>query len=80
MLNKNVVDSIADKAKLIVCGYAFLQREDGFVSILNLNHPDCAMVINWDCDVIETNMDPIEQQIVLGICRKNLQFMEVENA
>ena len=63
-----------------MCGYAFLQREDGFVSILNLNHPDCAMVINKNCDVIETNMDPIEQQIVLEICRKNLQFMEVEYA
>jgi hypothetical protein len=28
MLNKNVVDSIADKAKLIVlCGYAFLHYQ-----------------------------------------------------
>lgn len=80
MPNKNIVDSVADQAKLIVCGYAFLEREDGFISILNLNHPDCAMVINRSCDIIETNMDPIEQQIVLKLCRKNLQFLEVENA
>lgn len=80
MPDKSIVDSVADQAKLIVCGYAFLQREDGFISILNLNHPDCAMVINRDCEIIETNMDPIEQQIVLKLCRKNLQFMEVENA
>ncbi len=67
---------IADEAKMIVCGYAFSFREDGLISILNLNHPDCAMVINKDSEIIETNMDPIEQHIVLELCRKNLQFME----
>ncbi len=80
MLDKDAVVDIADKAKMIVSGYAFSLREDGFVSILNLNHPDCAMVINRNCEVIETNMDPIEQHIVLEISRKNLQFLEVENA
>ncbi len=38
--------SIADNAKIIVNGYAFTEREDGFISILNLYHPDCAMVVN----------------------------------
>lgn len=31
---------IADNANFIVCGYAFSRQEDGFISILNLNHPD----------------------------------------
>lgn len=80
MLDKDTITSIADKAPLIVNGYAYTPREDGFISILNLNHPDCAMVINKDCDVIETNMDPIEQQIVRSLSRKNLQFLEAKDA
>ena len=67
---------IAENAKFVVSGYAFTAMENGLVSILNLNHPDCAMVISRDCQIIETNMDPIEQQIVLALCRKNMQFME----
>ena len=75
MSEKEVLE-VADKAKLIVNGYAFSKLADGLVSILNLNHPDCAMVVRRDGEIIETNMDPIEQQIVLELCRKNLQFME----
>ena len=61
------VREIADKAKLIVNGYAFSELEDGLISILNLNHPDCAMVVRRDGEIIETNMDPIEQKIVLEL-------------
>lgn len=68
--------TIAENANIIVNGYAFTERNDGFVSILNLYHPDCAMVVNKTGEIIETNMDPIEQQIVLDLCKKNLQFME----
>lgn len=67
---------VAENARFIVSGYAFSKRENGFISILNLRHPDCAMVVNENSEIIETNMDPIEQQIVLGLCRKKLQFME----
>ena len=70
------IKQIADSAEIIVNGYAFTSRADGFISILNLNHPDCAMVVNTDCEIIETNMDEIEQYIVLELCKKNLQFME----
>ena len=70
------LQKIAENAKIIVNGYAFSKRDDGFISILNLDHPDCAMVVNRDGEIIETNMDPIEQRIVLELCRKNLQFME----
>lgn len=69
MPEKEVLE-VADRAKMIVNGYAFSELEDGMVSILNLNHPDCAMVVKRDGEVIETNMDPIEQQIVLELCRK----------
>lgn len=68
--------SVAENARFIVKGYAFSEREDGLISILNLEHPDCAMVVNRTGEIIETNMDQIEQQIVLELCRRNLQFME----
>lgn len=68
--------SVAEKARFIVKGYAFSEREDGLISILNLEHPDCAMVVDRTGEIIETNMDQIEQQIVLELCRRNLQFME----
>ena len=32
--------SIAEEANVIVNGYALTLREDGFISILNLYHPD----------------------------------------
>ena len=79
-MSEKEVEIIADNAKFVVSGYAFTRRDDGFISILNLNHPDCAMVVNNDNEIIETNMDPIEQHIGLDICRRNLQFMEEEDA
>ena len=75
MPEKEVLE-VADRAKMRVDGYAFSELEDGMIRIRNLKHPDCAMVVKRDGEVIETNMDPIEQQIVLELCRKNLQFME----
>ena len=74
------VQKIAEKAKIIVNGYAFSERDDGFISILNLDHPDCAMVINKDLEIIETNMDEIEQGIVLSLAKRNLSFLEEDNA
>lgn len=71
------IQAIADTARFIVNGYAFSRRDDGFISILNLEHPDCAMVVNGDGEIIETNMDQIEQRIVTDLCQRNLQFMEV---
>ena len=70
------VRRIADNAKLIVNGYAFNDDERGFVSILNLEHPECAMVVSKSGEIIETNMDQIEQKLVLDLCKRNLQFME----
>ena len=68
---------IADNAKFIVNGYAFTEREDGLVSILNLDHSECAMVVNKEGEIIETTMDPIEKKIVLDLCQRNPPFMEL---
>ena len=79
-MSEKELEKIAEKAKIIVNGYAFSKREDGFISILNLEHPDCAIVINSDFEIIETNMDEIEQRIVLALAKKNLKFLGEENA
>ena len=71
---------IAENAKIIVNGYAFSKRDDGFISILNLDHPDCAMVINNEFEIIETNMDEIEQGVVLSLAKRNSAFLEDDNA
>lgn len=75
-MKQTEIDKIAEQANFIVSGYSFTKRNDGLISILNLNQPDCAMVVNKDGEIIETNMDQIEQKIVLELCRRNLQFME----
>ncbi|MBR0392583.1 MAG: hypothetical protein IJK38_09705 [Oscillospiraceae bacterium] len=75
-LSEQEVQRIAEEAAIIVCGYAFTARADGLINILNLYHPDCTMVVNKEAEVIETSMDPIGQQIVLKLCRKNLKFMD----
>ena len=74
------LQKIAENAKIIVNGYAFSKRDDGFISILNLDHPDCAMVISKELEIIETNMDEIEQGIVLSLAKRNLAFLEDDNA
>lgn len=76
-LSEQEVLRAAEDAKLIVCGYAFTALEDGLVRILDLKHPDCFMIVNSEAEIFETNMAPIEQRIVLELCRRNLQFMDV---
>ncbi len=66
---------IADDAQLIVRGYAFTLRDDGLVDILDLHHPDSAMVVTLDGELIETNMDPLEQTLVTDLCRRNLPLL-----
>ena len=61
------IQKIVEEAKMIVNGYAFIKKENGMISILNLEHPDCAIVITSEGDLVETNMDEIEQALVMDI-------------
>lgn len=76
-MRKEKVKEIADNADMIVSGYAFRKKADGSISILNLFHPDCAMIISPDGELLATNMDDIEENIVHDICTRNLQFLDV---
>ena len=69
------IREIADKADMIIRGYAFT-REDALIRILNLNDRESSMVITSDGIMVETNMDEIEQALVLDIWQKDSKYME----
>lgn len=73
------IKEIADRADMIVSGYAFT-RENGQIRILNLNNTEKALVISESGKVLETTMDDIELQIVLDYWENDREFMEDENA
>lgn len=68
------IKDIADKADMIINGYAFT-RDGEYIRILNLEHANHAAVI-FNNRIIETNMDDIEARIVLDYYNNNKQFME----
>ena len=69
------VQQVADAADMIVNGYAFSRCPEGF-RVLNLNHPDRAVVFSPAAEVLETSMDDIEIQIVRGYLEKNRALLE----
>ena len=70
---------IATNADMIVNGYAFTRKDMGY-SVLNLADPYRAMVISIDGKMLETNMEPIEQALVLRYYEKNRILLEDTNA
>ncbi len=72
------VREIADKANMIINGYAFT-NENGWVRVLNLNCPNHAAVI-YNEKIVETNMDDIENAIIFGYYEDNRKFMEEPDA
>ena len=68
------IKDIADKADMIINGYAFT-RDGEYIRILNLEHVNHAAVI-FNNRIVETNMDDIEARIVLDYYSNNKQFME----
>ena len=70
---------VASNADMIVNGYAFTKKDGGY-SVLNLANPDKAMVISTSGKMLETNMEPIEQTLVLSYYEKNRVLLEDDNA
>ena len=68
------IKDVADKADMIINGYAFTKEKE-YVRVLNLKCVNHASVI-YKNKIIETNMDDIEMQIVLDYYENNKQFME----
>ena len=74
-LNSAKLKIIADKADIIINGYAFT-KGDGDIRVLNLNSPDKAVVFSEDGDVLETTMDDIELSIASRYLQQGLKYME----
>ena len=70
---------IADRSEMIVGGYAF-SKTGNAIRVLNLNNPTKAMVLSLTGVMLETNMDPIEQTLVLKHWERNACFMEDADA
>lgn len=68
------IRNVADNADMIVNGYAFTKDND-WIRVLNLNCPNHAAVIYGE-KIVETNMDDIENEIVMEYYKKNKIFME----
>lgn len=65
---------IADRADMIINGYAFT-KENELIRIINLNNMDKSLVVNDTGKVLETSMDDIEVHIVKGYLDNNREFI-----
>ena len=72
---EEMLREIADKADMIIRGYAFT-REDEWIRVFNLNDRESSLVMLPDGTMLETNMDEIEQALVMDIWGKNAKYME----
>lgn len=65
---------IAERADMIVNGYAFT-KEENVVRVLHLESPHNAAVLSEDGSVIETNMDDIELALIGKYYERNRKFL-----
>jgi hypothetical protein len=76
MTNTLDIDKIVENATMIVCGYAFSKMNDGNIRIISIEPPYHASIIQPDGEILETNMDDIEIEIVNDYWKRNKKFME----
>ncbi len=69
------IKTVADRADVIVGGYAFT-RDGERILVLNLNNPTKAAVFASDGQVLETSMDDIELSIAGRLLEQNRKYME----
>ncbi|MBQ7159711.1 MAG: hypothetical protein IJS09_09890 [Treponema sp.] len=75
----NRIDELADKAEVIISGYAFLRNNDT-ITALNLNKDESVAVFSSADELIETSMDDIELSIVKDYLAKAKSYMENQSA
>ena len=75
-MTANNIEQIASNAIMIVCGYAFMKMDNSNIRIVSLQAPHHALVISAEGEVLETSMDDVELEIVLGYWERNKKHME----
>ena len=66
---------IADEADVIIDGYAFIKKEEGRITIVNLNREGHAALVFPSGEVIETSMDEIELTIAMDYLERAKKYM-----
>jgi len=79
-MSEQKLTEIAEKADIIVAGYAFTRDDEGYIRILNLEKPDEALVLQDDGTMVETTMDDINVLKLQAYYLKNKEFLEAEHA
>lgn len=70
------INEICSNADMIVGGYAFTKKDDASVHIVQLDYPHHALVLSTEGEVLETSMDDVELEIVMGYWHKNHKYLE----
>ncbi|WP_455664431.1 DUF7723 family protein [Phocaeicola sp.] len=65
MMNNYEIDAIAESTAMIVFGYAFSRMNDDNTRIVGLKSPNHATVMRSNGEILETNMDDVEIEIVI---------------
>ena len=79
-MSDSMIKDIADKADVIVAGFAFTKIENGRIRVLNLEKTNEVCVLAPDGNMLETTMDDATVCLVQAYYLKNKEFMEGSNA
>ena len=78
-MSENEIKEIADKADMIIDGYAFFKKDNG-ITVLNLKADNHSAFFSFEDELLESSMDPIEAVIAKEHLLKNKEFLEDINA
>lgn len=67
---------IADEADVIIDGYAFIKKDGGRITIVNLNREGHAALVFPSDEVVESSMDEIELVIAMDYLKRAKTYME----
>ena len=73
------IKKIADKADMIIIGYAFTVKDD-VIEVINLNNTESVAILNKNGNFIETTMQDSELVIVKEYYLNNKEYLEVKDA
>jgi len=72
--------TIADEADVIIDGYAFIEKEEGRITVVNLNREGHAALVFPSGEVVESSMDEIELAIAMDYLNRAKAYMEDSHA
>ena len=67
---------IADEAEVIIDGYAYIKKDEGRITIVNLNREGHAALVFPTGEIVESSMDEIELSIALDYLDRAKAYME----